>query len=170
MRPTHGRYFGIDGSNEGVKMQIDERIEEKVREAYRGVVARDGDRVTAAFRDLGEDDSKAAVGLGLFACGYIVNDVYPDGPTEADLRELARQVVKAESSWIDLGNIDAVANFLGVAAKGDTSFSGVRAEDVTGLTFVCGGHLLATYREKDKHWWDYLDAIWAAAESASDPA
>jgi hypothetical protein len=150
-------------------MQIDPRIEEQVREAYRGVIAEDGDRMVAVFRDLSEDDARTAVAYGVFVAGYIVNDVFRDGATEAELRELATKIIASESDWINLGRPDTVARLLAAASKGDTTFPGVPPEDVIGHTFVSGGYLLGVYRRKDQHWWDYLNEIWEALLAAPDP-
>lgn len=137
----------------------------KLSESYRGVVARDGDRMVGAFHDLDDEDWQQAIALGVFVAGFIVNDVHRDGGTEEQLRELATKIVESESGWIDL-EAETVARFLAAAATGDTSFSGVPREDIIGHTFVSGGHLLATYRLEGQDWWSYLDEIEAAAEAA----
>lgn len=146
-------------------MQIDEKIEEHVREAYSAVVGRDGNQMAQAFDGLNKDDRNTALALGLFVCEYALNDTYPDGPTESDLLDLAREIVEEESSWINLGTPGDLATFLKSVARGDTSASQVREGDIAGHTFVCGGHLLATRRLKNQRWWEYLDEIWAAAQS-----
>lgn len=151
-------------------MRIPENIEERVREAYRGVVARDGDRVSNALRGLNKDQSRKAVALAYFVCGYIVKDIFIEEPTYEDLCEMAEDIVKDESNWINLGDKETVAVFLRAAAAGDTSFTGLKPEDFVGFTFVCGGHLLATYRGEGQQWWEYLDEIWAAVESLPEPS
>jgi len=145
-------------------MNISEAVEEKVREAYRGVVARDSERIRAALHGLNERESREALGLGLLVCGYVAKDVYPNGPTTTDLQQIAREIISGESEWVNLGSQDSVSNFLGVAVAGDTNFTGIQKDDLVGLIFVCGGHLLATYRREGQHWWEYLDEIWAAVE------
>jgi hypothetical protein len=147
-------------------MQIDETIEGHVREAYSAVVGRDGDRMVRAFEGLTEDARRNAIALGAFVCGFIINDAYPQGPTDADLLNTAKDIVEEESGWIDLGSAESVAAFLGAVARGDTSFPGVPKEDIVGHIFVCGGHLLATRREENQRWWEYLNEIWASAEAA----
>jgi hypothetical protein len=150
-------------------MQIDEHVEEAVREAYRAVIAKDGPRLVNAFRDLSEDDARTAVAYGLFVCGFVVKDVLRDGITEQNLDQLAAAIIASESAWVDLGSAEDLAALLRAAATGDTSFAEVRdRQDVVGKIFVCGGYLLTSYRRDDQHWWDYLDEIWAALEAAPE--
>ncbi|MCA2216782.1 hypothetical protein [Jidongwangia harbinensis] len=142
-------------------MEIDPRIEEHVREAYRGIIGRDGDRMVAAFHGLGADDAAKAVAYGVFVLGYIVNDVFRNGATDADLRQLAGKIIESESDWINLRGADDVAGVLRSAATGEVTFPGVPPADVIGHVFVAGGYLLGVYRRADQEWWDYLDEIWA---------
>jgi hypothetical protein len=146
-------------------MRVDERIEEIVREAYRAVIAKDGDRLVSTFRGLEEEDARKAVAYGIFVCGYIVNDVFRDGAKEQELRELATKIIASEADWVDVGSPDEVAGVLGAAAKGESPFGNVPPQDAIGTVFVCGGFMLTSFRLKREHWWDYLDEIWAAAES-----
>jgi hypothetical protein len=147
-------------------MKIDERIEAHVREAFSAVIGKDGDRLVAALDGLDEHDSQIAIGLGLTVCEFVLKDAYGDNPTEAELLDEARDIVAAESEWVDLGTPEQVATFLGAVAREDTSFAGLSRKDIVGLTFVCGGHLLATRSLDDQKWWEYLNEIWAAVEAS----
>jgi hypothetical protein len=62
----------------------------------------DGDRITAVLQGLDESQSQQAIGLGLYVCGFVVNDVHREGATDDDLRKLAQQIVKAEADWVAL--------------------------------------------------------------------
>jgi hypothetical protein len=160
---------GIDASSGEVKMHIDARIEEQVREAFRAVIAKDGDRLVAALRDLSTEDFATAVAYGLFVLGYVVNDVFRAGPSEDELRSMARKIIHGVSEWVDLGSEDEVARLLAAAANGDASFPGVPREDIVGIVFVSGGYLLGVYRRSNEHWWDYLNEIWQELLAAPDP-
>jgi hypothetical protein len=149
-------------------MRIDERIEGHVRDAFTAVIGRDGDQMTEALRGLNEADSQVAVGLALYVCGFVVNDIYRQGATDAEIHELAKQITQSESSWIKL-DTDSNAKLIRAAATGDGAFGGLGKADVPGLAFVCGGHLLGAFSDEGQPWHEYLDEIWAAAEAAPDP-
>jgi hypothetical protein len=149
-------------------MRIDERIEEVVREAYRAVIAKDGERLVSTFRGLSDEDSKKAIGYGIFVCGYIIGDVFRDGVKDEQLRDLAAKIVASESDWVDLGSPDDLANLLSNVAKGEAPFDNVPSEDALGTLFVCGAFMLTSFRLDRQNWWDYLGEIWAAAESMPD--
>lgn len=146
-------------------MRIDPGIEEHVREAYRGVVARDIDRVKAALAGLSSEEAGAALGLGLIVCSHVLADAFSDGPTSDDIQETAQRIAEDESGWVDIGSTQTISTFLDAVAKGDDSLGGLSRDDVIILTFVCGGDLLATHYEDGKEWWDYLDEIWADVEA-----
>jgi hypothetical protein len=151
-------------------MQIDKRVEAQVREAFSGAIGQDGDRMVAAIQQLNETDAVRAAQLGVFAVGFVMKHAFGDSPTAEDAQETARDIIEWASSWVELGTPDEVANFLLSAARADISFPGVPNEDLVGLTFVCGGYLLATRRLKDQRWYEYLDEIWNMLEAMPEPA
>lgn len=146
-------------------MRIDERIEEVVREAYRAAIAKDGERLVSTFHGLSVEDSKKAVGYGIFVCGFIINDAFRDGATDEQFRDLAAKIAASESDWVNLGSPDDVANLLSNVAKGKAPFENVPSDDAPGTLFVCGAFMLTSFRLDREHWWDYLSEIWAAAEA-----
>jgi hypothetical protein len=149
-------------------MLLDELIERHVRDAFGSAVNRDGDRLVESLRGLDEADSQRALGLALYAVGFVVNDVERDGAADKDLLELARQIVESESGWVTLDE-NAIVALLRAAATGNTTLAGVNKDDVVFLTFVSGGHLLAAFSLDNQRWHEYLDEIWAVLESAPDP-
>lgn len=151
-------------------MQIDERIEERVRHAYDAVAMEDGQILTQAFEGLSPDDMATALGYGLFVVGFIINDVLRDGASDADLAGIAQRAIESESSWVELGPVDSLVALLRAASKGETSIPGVPREDLVGFTFLLGGYLLQSYRLDNQHWWEYLDDIWAQAQSMPEPS
>jgi hypothetical protein len=152
-------------------MRIDESVEEIVREAYRAVIGKDGDRLVGAFRSGSEDQARSAVAYGVFVAGYVINDVLRERVTDTQLLELAENIIESEADWVDLGDPVDLAKMLASATRGDLSFEGVvPREDVIGNIFVSGGYLLTSYRNDDQHWWDYLNEIWAALEATPEPA
>jgi hypothetical protein len=150
-------------------VHIDAAIEERVRAALGAVIDRDGDGMVSALAGLTSNETRHALGLGLFVVGYVVNNIHPDGVTEAEIASLAQQVTESESDWISL-NPESVRLLLTAGAKGDATLRGIDPNDALGLTFVVGGHLLAAYRAEPERWFEYLDEIWAALSAASDTA
>lgn len=149
-------------------MQIDERVEGHVRQAFSAVIGRDGDALAAALSRLSEQDRVAALGLALYVVGFVVNDIYRNGASDEELRTLARQIVDGESNWVTL-NIDTVARILRAAATGDASLGGVAKDEIAGNVFISGGHLLGAFSQKGQPWHAYLDEVWAAMEASTEP-
>lgn len=149
-------------------MRVDDGVEKRLREAYSGAIGKDADRISRTLVGITNEETVTFVGLGLYVAGFIVNDIYPDGPTDDDVRELAAQIIEGESGWMDLGDDDTVARFLKAAATGDTTLGGLGGDDLMGHAIVCGGHLLSHYRLAGQRWYQYLDEIWAIAEAAPD--
>ena len=149
-------------------MQIDPEVERHVREAFGAVMAKDGARLVAAFQGLDRDQSLEAATYGIFVVGFIVNDVFRDGWTAEQLRNLAAKIVDSEKDWINLGDVGDVANLLDAAGKSNLDFPDVPREDVLGNLFVCGGYLLTSFRLDGQDWWQYLDEVWEAALAAPE--
>lgn len=149
-------------------MNIDPRIEQHVREVYRGVIGKDPDRMMAAVRGLAPDDNAQVLAYGVFVLGYTIRDLFPDGASEADLRDLAAEMVESES-WADLGSIDGVTAMLQAAATPDLNFPRVPRDDLVGNIFVAGGYMLGCYRGENQKWSEYLDEVWQAALAAPEP-
>lgn len=150
-------------------MQIDQAVEAKVREAFSRVIAQDRKGMITALDGLSERDTATALSYAVIVCGYIANNVYPDGVTTETSKELAASAVADLAGWVDLGSKETVGRFLEAAAKGDTTFTGFPKEDLLGHAFVVGGYLLATCRDEGQEWYEYLDEIWNTAEAVPDP-
>jgi hypothetical protein len=148
-------------------MPVNSQVEERMRKAYSGAVAKDSDIVARALDGISKADTGTLIAMGLYVVGFIANDIYRDGPTDEEYQELAVKISDKESDWIDL-NRDSVAGFLKVAATGDATLGGLDGEDLTGLAIVCGAHLLSYYRLDDQRWYQYLDEIWDSYEQASN--
>ena len=146
-------------------MRIDEQIEERVRAAFSAAIARDGDAMVGALYGLTEQQAQQALGLALYACGFVVNDIFREGATDEEVRALAQQITETEASWVRL-DVDTVAGTLRAAARGDASLDGVDHADLVGNAFVSGGHLLAAFRTDDQEWWQYLNEIWEHLEAS----
>lgn len=140
-------------------MPVDERAEERLREAFSGAIGRKPEKISAVLAGVPQDRSEAVVGIALYVVGTIVNEACGEVTDDA-VRDLAQKLVDGESNWIDVGNLDLVARFLKAAASGDVAtVNSLDAEDIVGLSVVAGAHLLAHYRREDQRWYQYLDEI-----------
>jgi hypothetical protein len=147
-------------------MQIDDAIEDHVRTAFGAAIDHNASGLKAALSQVNADDLKIATSYAIYACGYIVLDVFSAQPSDEGIAEMAEYIVEDNKKWVDLGDPAAVAKFLRAAATGDVNFPGVAEEGVVGHSFVIGGYLLSRFRHEGQRWFQYLDAIWNAAQAA----
>lgn len=141
-------------------MQIDEAIEDHVRSAFSAAIGHDPKDLKSALARIKADDFPIAVSYAVYACGYIVADVFNGELQETAILEMAEYVINDNNDWIDLGDTATVASFLQAAANGNINFPGVPTEDVAGNSFVIGGYLLSRFRPEGQRWFEYLDTIW----------
>lgn len=170
-------------------MEIPRHVEKKVRDAFGAVINEDWDGVAEALRTMDSQESAVALGLAVYACGYVVDDIFlntaksGDGiPSREELRELASGIINvlAERGAGVIGDVDEVATFLEIGGErfrddsepGPDSLKGLDGKSVIYLAFMCGGYLLAVFRKDDQgeQWWEYLDRIWAHALADNSPA
>lgn len=144
-------------------MKIDEKIEERVREALAACVGEDLRRFDAALDGLTGTQGPVAWSYALYAAGTVLNTILPSGVTEKDLDEISQEAIDA-LPWYDLGGSDQVKALLRSAAAGDPTLRSVDPDKAVVMTFVLASYLLQAYRPDGQEWWDYLDAIWNAAE------
>lgn len=163
-------------------MEIPRHVEMKVRNAFGAVINENWDGVAEALKGLEPEEGAVALGLAVYACGYVVDDIYlntaksGDGaPSFEELRDLASGIVNvlAERGAGVIGEVEEVAMFLALAWErlrddpepDPDSLKGLDPRSVIYLAFMCGGYLLAVFRrdDQDEHWWEYLDRIWAHA-------
>lgn len=70
-------------------MQVYRKVDRHLRTAYSGALKQDPDLISQALKGLSKTDGFTLLLLGLFAVGFIVNDIYPDGVTDEGVRKLA---------------------------------------------------------------------------------
>jgi hypothetical protein len=106
-----------------------------------------------------------SIPLCLFASAYIAIDVSDRWPAEADLREIAKQAAAAVTR-LDITEQE-IYEYLSRVALGpeklDDAFS---VEGLATILLFATANLLLTFCPRDKNWWDHLDRIRSAAETA----
>ena len=107
-----------------------------------------------------------ATALCIPVAGYIAVDVAGRWPTEADVREIAQHTA-ASARGFDLRQ-DTVTAFLSRVALGGDRMADVfpSAEDAVMLPLQVTGTLLLAFLPRGKHWWEYLDVIENALDTA----
>jgi hypothetical protein len=146
-------------------MPIDPNIEQSTRTMLGHAMRHELEDLNKLINATGNEVVHGAIGLCVRASGYIAIDVCEQWPTEVDLREIAESSAKAAAK-LGIGESDTYG-FLAQVALGDERLDDVyplpKARMLPMLVAAC---LLATFRPREKHWWEYLDQIWDATETA----
>jgi hypothetical protein len=123
------------------------------------------DELADVIRRVGNGMFAACVPLWVFASAYIAIDVSGRWPTDADLREIATRAAKAVTH-LDISEQE-IYEYLSRVALGSQRLDEVfSAEGVGTIPLFATANLLLKFGPEEKEWWEYLDAIWDAAETA----
>lgn len=144
---------------------IDPRVEEPTRDML-GHAIRGEMQGLAALIQSASEQYRQVLGLCLIAAAYVAVDVSGRWPTDADVREIARVVAERETQ-VQLDQAD-VYGYLSGAALGFKSLPEALGGDVAAATLpvLITGSMLFTFKPRGQEWWDYLDQIWHAYETA----
>jgi hypothetical protein len=146
-------------------MGIDPKIEKPTRAMLGHAMRHELQDLAALVDAAGDQVVVGAIGLCVFASGYIAIDVCERWPTQADLQEIAKSASKSATK-LDIDESD-ICEFLSRVALGQEKLDDVFTMPKAGmLPLLVTANLLATFRPREKHWWEYLDQIWDAAETA----
>jgi hypothetical protein len=146
-------------------MGIDPKIEQPTRAMLGHAMRHELEDLATLVSQAGDEVVAGAIGLCVFASGYVAIDVCERWPTQADLQEIAKSASKSATK-LDLDESDIYA-YLSRAVLGSEKLDDVFAMPKAGmLPILITANLLATFRPREKHWWEYLDQIWEAAETA----
>ena len=147
-------------------MQIDPKIEKPTRTMLGHVIRGELDDLETFIYAVGEETYRGALALCVLASGYIASDISERWPVDADLREIARRTA-ARTKHFELPE-SQVYEYLSRA-----TFAGERldevfasAEDASAVPLMTTGTMLVAFCPRDKEWWEYLDTIWTATETA----
>jgi hypothetical protein len=130
------------------------------------LIRQEFDELENEMRTIGEETFLRATALCIPVTGYIAVDVAGRWPTDADVREIARHTA-ASARGFDLSQED-VSAFLSRVALGAERMADVfpSAKDAVMLPLQVTGTLLLAFLPKGKHWWEYLDVIENALDTA----
>ena len=146
-------------------MGIDRKVEQATRTMLGHAMRHELDELAALMRTIGNETLLRSLPLCLLASAYIAIDVCERWPTDADVREIAKNAAESVTR-LDISEEEIYAYLSRIALgpeKLDDVFS---AEGIVTVPLYATANLLLTFCPRDKEWWEYLDQIWEATETA----
>ena len=148
-------------------MRIDDQVEPLVREALTAVVKSDPERLRAAFTAFPDDEATTSgARLATAVSLYVLNDVYGQRPTRAELKSVADKLVEMED-WTDATS-EEVVTFLSAAYDGIRADKVLSVNRVAPLAYLIAGNLLSSCCKDGEYWFNYLDRAESALEASQD--
>ncbi len=121
--------------------------------------------LAALIHAVGDKTLAAAIDLCVLAAGYIAIDVCERWPTDVDLRELAHRAAQSITR-LDVSE-EQIFEFLSRVALGPELLDAVfPIEGVALVPLYTTANLLLKFGPQEIEWFEYLDQIWNAAETA----
>jgi hypothetical protein len=146
-------------------MGIDPKIEQPARKMLGHAIRHELDELSALVQAEGNEVLIGSIPLCVFISGYIAIDVAGGWPTDADLREIAK-LASESATELDITQEEIYA-YLSRVALGPEKLDDVFSDEgLATIPLYATANLLLSFRPRDKHWWEYLDQIWDAAEAA----
>jgi predicted NBD/HSP70 family sugar kinase len=149
-------------------MAIEPRVEEPARDLLGRAIRGEWDDFANVAENIAEQRLLECLGLYLQIAGYIAIDISGHAwPTTADVRDIARRAAAAGLGF-DLSEDDAHA-YLARAALGFEPLAEVfpNRQKLASATIFTTAALLVSYRRHGTDWWDYLNTIETALETAA---
>jgi hypothetical protein len=146
-------------------MGIDPKIEQPTRKMLGHAIRRELDDLAVLVHAEGTETLMGTIPLCLFASAYVAIDVADRWPTDADLHKIAKNASESATE-LDISEQE-IYEYLSRVALGPEKLDDVFSiEALATIPLYATANLLLTFAPRDKHWWDYLDQIWDAAETA----
>jgi hypothetical protein len=146
-------------------MGIDRKVEQTARAMLGHAIRHELDDLAALMRGAGNETLLRILPLCMLASAYIALDVADRWPTDADLREIAKHAAQSVTR-LDISEQE-IYEYLSRVALGSEKLDDVfSAEGIVPIPLYATANLLLKFRPQDKEWWEYLDQIWDAAETA----
>ena len=129
-------------------------------------IRRELDALADTIQSVGNETLLSAIPLCLLASGYVAIDVSGmRWPNDVVLRKIADNASKA-ATGLDISD-EEIFQYLSRVALGQEKLDDLfSAEGIVTVPLYATANLLLTFCPRDKEWWEYLDQIWDAAESA----
>ena len=146
-------------------MPIDPKIEQPTRTMLGHAIRHELEDLASLIRAAGNDALLESISLCLVASAYIAIDVCERWPIDVDLREIAKNAAESVTG-LDITEQE-IYEYLSRIALGPERLDEVfSVEGMATVPLFATANLLLTFCPRDKHWGEYLDQIWDAAETA----
>ena len=146
-------------------MVIDPKVEQSARTMLGHAIRHELDELANVIRAVGSEMFAACVPLWVFASAYIAIDVSGRWPTDADLRDIATRAAKS-ATRLDISEQE-IYEYLSLVALGSQRLDQVFSDEGVGtIPLFATANLLLKFGPEEKEWWEYLDQIWDAADTA----
>jgi hypothetical protein len=148
--------------------EIDPKVEKAAREMLELAIRGNLQELPNQIESIGGGVYRQVISLCVVAAAYIAVDATGRWPTDADLRQIARNGVRGETR-LHL-NEDEIYRYLSGAALGFKPLAEALGSDAAAATMpvVITGSMLFTFRPRGMEWWEYLDQIWNATLTAEN--
>lgn len=146
-------------------MPFDPRIEQPARTMLNHAMRLELTELAEVIRAEGNDVLASCIQLCAMTAGYIAIEVCERWPSDADLRGIAVRSSKAASGLeLDDGEI---YTYLSRVVLGMGNVDAVFPMQQAGmLPLLITANLLETFRPREMQWWEYLNLILNATETA----
>jgi hypothetical protein len=146
-------------------MVIDPKVEQPTRTMLGHAIRHELDELADVISSLDDKKLAACVPLWVFASAYIAIDVSGRWPTDADLRDIAARAAKSLTR-LDISDQE-IYEYLSRVALGPQRLDEVFPQgEIATNPLYATANLLSKFTPEEKEWWEYLDQIWDAAETA----
>jgi hypothetical protein len=149
-------------------MRIDPKVEKPARALLGHAIRAEWDEYANVIEDVGEERFLECLSLCLRISGYIAIDICEHKwPSDADLRDIAGRMSAVD---LNLGLTEpAVYECLARCALGFEPLAAVfpDSQQAASVPVFATAALLVSYRRHGGDWWDYLEQIENALETAA---
>jgi hypothetical protein len=146
-------------------MVIDPKVEQPARAMLGHSIRHELEELANVIRRLGSAKFAACVSLCVFASAYIAIDASGRWPTDADVREIATRAAKS-ATRLDISEQE-IYEYLSRVALGSERLDEVFSDEgIAPVPLFATANLLLKFGPENTEWWEYLDQIWDAAETA----
>jgi hypothetical protein len=147
-------------------MGIDRKVEQATRTMLGHAIRHELDALADTIQSMGNETFLSTIPLCLLASAYVAIDVSGmRWPNDIVLRKIADNASKS-ATGLDISD-EEIFQYLSRVALGSEKLDDVFSiEGLATIPLYATANLLLTFSPHDKDWWEYLDQIWDATETA----